>query len=132
MTIHNLSRRNFMVTTGGLVLGAALPTKGARPAAFLEETLKPHLYVALDATGTVTVTSHRSEMGQGIRTAIAQIIADEMEANWSHVVVAQAQGDKAYAAQNTDGSQSIRLFLDKLRRAGATARHMLETAAANR
>ena len=132
MTIHNLSRRNFMVTTGGLVLGAALPTKGARPDAFIEETLKPNLYVALDATCTVTVTSHRSEMGQGIRTAIAQIIADEMEANWSHVVVAQAQGDKAYGDQNTDGSQSIRLFLDKLRRAGATARHMLETAAANR
>ena len=132
MTIHNVSRRKFMATSGALVLGAAIPVKASRPDASIKTVLAPNLYVALDTKGTVTITSHRSEMGQGIRTAIAQIIADEMEADWSHVVVAQAQGDKAYGDQNTDGSQSIRLFLDKLRRAGATARHMLETAAANR
>ncbi|GIT39838.1 MAG: hypothetical protein Ct9H300mP8_10340 [Gammaproteobacteria bacterium] len=119
MTIHNLSRRNFMVTTGGLVLGAALPTKGARPDAlnlgdFKAEPLRRlgcngHRYRDLTPIGN----------GTGNPDRIAQIIADEMEANWSHVVVAQAQGDKAYGDQNTDGSQSIRLFLDKLRRAGA-------------
>ena len=132
MTIQNLSRRDFIATSGTLVLGAALPIKASRPDALSKEVLAPNLFVALDTDGTVTVTSHRSEMGQGIRTAIAQIVADEMEADWSHVQVAQAQGDKAYGDQNTDGSQSIRLFLDKLRRAGATARQMLETAAANR
>ena len=83
MTIQNLSRRDFIATSGTLVLGAALPIKASRPDALSKEVLAPNLFVALDTDGTVTVTSHRSEMGQGIRTAIAQIVADEMEADWS-------------------------------------------------
>ena len=69
-------------------------------------------------------------MGQGIRTALTQIIADELEADWSRVEVEQATGDKVYGDQNTDGSQSIRLFYDGLRHAGASAREMLTEAAA--
>ena len=71
-------------------------------------------------------------MGQGIRTAIAQIVADELEADWAKVQVIQSPGDKIYGDQNTDGSQSIRLFFDILRTAGASAKSMLTTAAADK
>ncbi|GIT39584.1 MAG: hypothetical protein Ct9H300mP8_07800 [Gammaproteobacteria bacterium] len=72
VTIHNVSRRKFMATSGALVLGAAFPVKASRPDASIKTVLAPNLYVALDTKGTVTITSHRSEMGQGIRTAIAK------------------------------------------------------------
>ena len=65
MTIHNVSRRKFMATSGALVLGAAIPVKPSRPDASIKTVLAPNLYVALDTKGTVTITSHRSEMGQG-------------------------------------------------------------------
>ena len=70
-------------------------------------------------------------MGQGIRTALTQIIADELEADWSRIRVLQATGDKIYGDQNTDGSKSIRLFYDVLRHAGGSAREMLIEAAAS-
>ncbi len=50
----------------------------------------------------VEVTCHRSEMGQQIRTAIAQIVADEMEASWEKVIVIQGKGDPKYGDQNTE------------------------------
>ena len=89
-----------------------------------------HVYVRLADDGTVTITCHRSEMGQGIRTTMPMIIADEMEADWSKCRVEQAQGDTKYGSQNTDGSTSIRDFLFKYREAGATVRALLEDAAA--
>ena len=70
-------------------------------------------------------------MGQGSKTGIVQIIADELEADWTKVKVIQGLGNKAYGNQNTDGSTSIRLFFDKLREMGASARMMLEQAAAD-
>ena len=92
---------------------------------------EPHVYVRLDDDGTVTLICHRSEMGQGIRTTMPMIIADEMEADWSRCRVVQADGDEPkYGSQNTDGSTSIRDFLPKYREAGATVRALLEDAAA--
>jgi len=70
-------------------------------------------------------------MGQGIRTSLAMAVADELEADWSRVKVEQAPGDeRTYGSQDTDGSRSIRQFLLPLRQAGATARALLEAAAA--
>lgn len=92
---------------------------------------EPNVFVRVDAAGQVTVVCHFSEMGQRIRTSIAQVIADELEADWKYVTVEQAQGDTKYGSQNTDGSRSIRHNLTRLREAGATGRHMLESAAAN-
>ncbi|MFO0228604.1 molybdopterin cofactor-binding domain-containing protein, partial [Gemmatimonas sp.] len=95
------------------------------------EPWEPHAYVRLDEDGTVTIVCHRSEMGQGIRTTMPMIIADEMEADWSKCRVVQADGDEPkYGSQNTDGSTSIRDFLAKYREAGATVRALLEDAAA--
>ena len=66
--------------------------------------------------GTVTIICHRSEMGQGVRTGIPLIVADELEADWSRVKVAQAPGDEAkFGNQDTDGSRSTRHFMKPMR-----------------
>ncbi|RKU24229.1 twin-arginine translocation pathway signal protein [Candidatus Poribacteria bacterium] len=125
--VLNLSRRNFLGTSGVLVLGTTL-----RPA-FASQDPSPfnaNLFVTVHPNNTVEIISHRSEMGQGIRTAVAQVVADELDANWDDVVVGQALGDVRYGDQNTDGSKSIRTNLDRLREAGASARQMLINAAA--
>ncbi len=130
----DLSRRRFLATSAqasGLTLAVSLVPSAHL---FADErgatSLTPNLFVNLDHDGTVTVTCHRSEMGQQIRTSIAQIVADELEADWSKVVVAQAVGDPKYGSQNTDGSRSVRRNLTRLRQAGATARQLLREAAA--
>lgn len=93
----------------------------------------PLVFVAIQEEGIVTVTVHRPEMGQGIRTSLAMVVADELEADWARVRVIQAPGDEArYGSQNTDGSRSMRHFFEPMRRVGAAARTMLETAAAAR
>ena len=95
------------------------------------EAWSPVAYVMLGEDGAVTIICHRTEMGQGIRTTMPMIIADEMEADWAQCRVVQADGDEEkYGSQNTDGSTSIRDFLDKYREAGATVRALLEDAAA--
>ena len=95
------------------------------------DTWSPAAYVRIGDDGTVTVICHRSEMGQGVRTSIAMVVADELEADWARVKVEQAPGDEeTYGSQNTDGSRSLRDFYVPLREAGALARMMLEQAAA--
>jgi isoquinoline 1-oxidoreductase beta subunit len=89
------------------------------------------VFVSLAADGTVSIVCHRSEMGQGVRTSMPMIVADELEANWARVKVIQATGDeKKYGNQDTDGSRSTRHFFMPMRTCGATARMMLESAAA--
>ncbi len=136
------SRRHFLGISGVFVLGTCLPActpqqpqLRPRPQPQLKlkppATFEPNLFLALEPDGTARVVAHRSEMGQGIRTALAQIVADELDADWSRVKVEQGQGDAKYGDQNTDGSRSILLNYDRLRIAGATARLMLRQAAAN-
>jgi isoquinoline 1-oxidoreductase subunit beta len=91
----------------------------------------PRIFVAIAEDGTVTIVCHRSEMGQGVRTSVAMVIADELEADWPRVKVVQAPGDEArFGSQNTIASRSLRHGFAPLRRAGAAARAMLEAAAA--
>src|SRR3981081_290608 len=93
----------------------------------------PHVFIAIGNDGTVTIVCHRSEMGQGVRTGIPMIVADELEADWARVKIAQAPGDEVkYGNQDTDGSRSTRHFLRPMRECGAAARMMLEAAAAKR
>ncbi|MDE1150667.1 MAG: molybdopterin-dependent oxidoreductase [Azospirillaceae bacterium] len=93
----------------------------------------PRLFVAVAADGTVTILCHRAEMGQGVRTSWAMVVADEMDADWAHVTVDQAPGDEGrYGNQDTDGSRSMRHHFQALRRIGAAARQMLAAAAATR
>ena len=100
------------------------------PAAKATASVAPNVYVNIRNDGIVEVYCHRSEMGQGIRTSLPQVIADELEADWDKVEVIQAIGHEKYGDQNTDGSTSIRNHFDLLRNAGATGRDMMIAAAA--
>jgi isoquinoline 1-oxidoreductase beta subunit len=135
-TLQNVSRRTFLAALGlgggGLVIGVAVKgVPGFAGAAAGSAPFAPNVFVSIDPSGLVTILCHRSEMGQGIRTSTAMIVADELEADWSRVRIVQGEGDeKKYGDQNTDGSHSIRGALKPLREAGAAARTMLEQAAA--
>ncbi len=136
--LRKISRREFLKKTGqasgGLVFAvtfaSACQPAGPGPAAKAAASIAPNLYVNVRNDGVVEIVCHRSEMGQGIRTCLPQIIADEMEASWDRIEVIQAQGHEKYGDQNTDGSTSIRKHFDLLRNAGATAREMMIMAAA--
>lgn len=91
---------------------------------------QPSIYLKLDNQGLLTVTAFRSEMGQGIRTALAMLVAEELDVDWANVRIEQALADGQYGDQQTGGSVSISSYHNGLRRAGATARQMLISAAA--
>jgi isoquinoline 1-oxidoreductase subunit beta len=135
-SFNPITRRSFLagISAGSLVLmcrvGSANATEFADPAKVNADSFAPDLWVSIAPDGTVTVLASRSEMGTGIRTGLPRVLADELEADWSRVVIRQAQGDKRLGDQNTDGSNSIRFFFDTMRTAGAIARTMLERAAA--
>jgi isoquinoline 1-oxidoreductase beta subunit len=135
-TIVKVSRRGVikgMAGMTGLVLGfhVGLRNFPFAEAATTMTTFEPNVYLAIDETGLVTIVAHRSEMGTGIRTGLPMVLADELEADWTRVKVIQAQGDPKYGDQNTDGSRSMRQFYQPMREAGASARQMLEAAAAH-
>ena len=129
--IQNLSRRRFIQGVGAvggtLLLGVQLPGQALAGSA---KVFEPDVFIRLSDDGGVTILSHRSEMGQGIKSTLPRLVADEMEADWDKVTIEQAIGDAKYGSQNTDGSRSVRRFYYRLRQAGATARQMLEQAAA--
>src|SRR5438477_359854 len=87
--------------------------------------LHPGVYLAIDKDGTAYVVAHRSEMGNGVRTSLPRIVAEELDADWARVKVVQATGDEKYGDQDTDGSHSVRSFFDTLRETGAAARLVL-------
>lgn len=90
------------------------------------------MFIHIDANGLVTIVNNRAEMGQGIRTSLVMVAADELGADWDRVRAEQADGDQdKFGNQNTDGSRSMRHWYDPMRRAAAAARLMLEQAAAN-
>ena len=90
----------------------------------------PNIYLKLDQAGILTVTAFRSEMGQGIRTAIAMLVAEGLDADWNSVRIEQAPADSHYGDQQTGGSVSVTTYYSPLLQAGATARQMLIQAAA--
>jgi isoquinoline 1-oxidoreductase beta subunit len=133
------SRRAFLATSaaaGSFVLMLNSQSSDAAQvqdsAVATENSFNPDLFVSIAPDGTVSILTHRSEMGTGIRTTLPRIVADELEANWDDVNVVQAIGDKRLGDQNTDGSNSIRFFFDRMRVAGATTRTMLQQAAAKK
>jgi isoquinoline 1-oxidoreductase subunit beta len=131
--IDNSSRRSFLrqaFGAGALVLGARiLPTRAL--AALETAAFSPNIFVGIKSDGTVLIVAHRSEMGTSSRTMVPLILADEMEADWKRVKIEQAIGDEKYGDQNTDGSHSVRSFFGVMQECGASARTMLEEAAAN-
>ena len=138
--LKKISRREFLQRTGqaggGLVFALTLANTGLadesaiKPMGKSGASVAPNVYVNIRDDGIVEIICHRSEMGQGIRTSLPQIIADELEADWDKVKVIQAIGHEKYGDQNTDGSTSIRKHFDMLRNAGASARDLMIAAAA--
>jgi isoquinoline 1-oxidoreductase beta subunit len=158
--VRKLGRREFLKLTGitgaGLLLGFDLSGCGNEsdasaplaPTSAPAETSVPepaattapklgsyelHAFVSISPEDVVTIISHRSQMGQGVKTALPMIIAEEMCADWSTVRVVQAVADQmTYGTQNTGGSQSVVSGYDRLRGIGATVRAMLIEAAVQR
>jgi isoquinoline 1-oxidoreductase beta subunit len=145
----NLSRRAFVGGAGLFVIGVTLAgcssyvepeidadafnlkAPGPSPLTGVKGgDATPALWIAIDRDGTVKITCHRSEMGQQVWTSMAQIVADELEAEWDKVQIVQAEGHERYGDQNTDGSRSVRFNFHRLRVAGAAMRKMLVAAAA--
>jgi CO/xanthine dehydrogenase Mo-binding subunit len=125
-----LSRREFVgagIAAGaGLVIGFYLPHgAGSR-----KESFSPNAYLSITPDNKVTIVVARSEMGQGIRTALPMILAEELEADWKEIEIEQAGASTLFGDQTTGGSASIRTTWDPMRKAGATAREMLISAAA--
>ena len=129
------SRRDFLrltvVSAGGLVLGVRLArasqdaASGAAGAAF-----QPNVWVRIDPSGKVTLTVDKSEMGQGVRTSLPMILAEELEVDVDSVELLQASPGPDFQDMGTYGSRSTRTTWMTLRTAGAAAREMLVAAAA--
>lgn len=129
------SRRAFLKTAalGGASL--VIPFDGRRLLGAGKEAagqFKPNGWVRVAADGTVTLTIGKSEMGQGVRTSLAMILADELEADWSRIKLVQASPGPDFKRLGTGGSFSLAGSWKTLRQAGAAAREMLITAAAAR
>ncbi len=134
--IQLATRRDFLgslFSAGALVFAAQVFPADAEPADLdaSKSAWNPSVYLGLDTDGSVIIVAHRSEMGTGIRTSLPMVVADELDADWARVRVEQALGDAKYGSQNTDGSASICDFYEVMRQTGATARLMLERAAAS-
>ncbi|NSX03168.1 xanthine dehydrogenase family protein molybdopterin-binding subunit [Cupriavidus gilardii] len=146
----DLSRRRFLaagaVLGGGLVIGFSVPSvrrlldgdpvevaMAAEPAPFI-----PNAFLRIGADDSVTVLLAHSEMGQGVWTSLALLIAEELDADWTRIRVEHAPAAPAYGIamlggmQGTVGSRSVRSEFLRYRQAGAAARAMLLQAAAAR
>lgn len=138
--IENASRRRFLQGAAGLTLAIYLPSvaaAGADKKAAGVVAFEPNAFLRISEDNTVTVIAKHLEMGQGVYTGLATIVAEELDADWSRVRVESAPADaKRYnnlswgPMQGTGGSSAIANSWEQLRRAGASARAMLVTAAA--
>jgi CO/xanthine dehydrogenase Mo-binding subunit len=144
---EQLTRRSFLrvtfTATGALVVGSyvtgctthaekrrasARPT--VTPSAVASQAFEPNLFVRIDPDGTVTLTVHRCEMGQGVRTSLAMLLAEELDVDLADVHIEQSPANPAIGRQLTSGSGSIADNYTSLREAGAHARQVLVAAAA--
>ena len=126
-----LSRRDFLVVGtaagAGLVIGFYLPHgTSSSPRVVFE----PNAYLKITPDDKITIIVARSEMGQGVRTSLPMILAEELEADWTKIAIEQAGASTLYGDQTTGGSASVRTTWDPMRKAGAAAREMLISAAA--
>jgi isoquinoline 1-oxidoreductase subunit beta len=129
--MSGFSRRDFLtagVAAGaGVVIGFYLPHGNSSGSA---KGFAPNAYLKITPDGKITIVVARSEMGQGVRTSLPMILAEELEADWKQIAIEQAGASTLYGDQTTGGSASVRTTWDPMRKAGAAAREMLISAAA--
>lgn len=140
--LEKTTRRNFMkiaaAAGSGLVLGFHWSDTDAAvmevlPEGTLTSGSRFNSYLSIATDGTVTIMSPNPELGQNIKTSFPLIVAEELDADWSRVKVVQAPLDSAnFDRQVTGGSGAVPHSWERLRKAGATARHMLIEAAAKK
>src|SRR6202046_2352188 len=135
--IARVLRRDFLKVgaagSASLVIGFYWGDQSqARASADAAKDFAPNAYIEIHPGGEIRVIAARSEMGQGVRTSMTMILAEELDADWSKIEVEQAvaTSEMKYGDMTTGGSESARRSWDPLRKAGATARDMLVTAAA--
>lgn len=135
----NLGRRRFAVGAalgiGGIVSGIFTATSlFAQIKSFDKEkksfSIEPNIWLEIRDDNKIAITIPRSELGQGVRTSLSMITAEELDADWDLILPINAVGDAKYGNQSTGGSTSTRNFWDVLRTAGAQARMLLLAAAA--
>lgn len=136
----NRGRRAFLVgsaaATGGLMLGFHVPFASRLALADPEQPAEVNAWILIHPDDTVVIRVARSEMGQGVFTALPMLVAEELECDWNKVRAEYALAhehvthNKLYVTMSTGGSRSVRESQDYLRKAGATAREMLIAAAA--
>src|SRR3974390_3720438 len=139
---RTLSRRTVVQSglAGAFLLGFRLPARPVnepeQPPDSTQGKFAPNAFIRIDRSGAITLVMPQVEMGQGVYTAIPMILADELDADFSKVVLQHAPpNERLYAnptfgVQVTGNSNSIRAFWKPLRAAGAAARLMLVQAAA--
>jgi isoquinoline 1-oxidoreductase subunit beta len=144
-TAIKTNRRDFIklaaAAGGGLFLGFNWEDAGAAPVKVLTpghvdavlDDFNFNSYLSISTDGVITILSPNPELGQNIKTSFPMIVAEELDADWTKVHVLQAALDtKKFERQVTGGSGAIPHSWERLRKAGATARHMLVEAAARR
>jgi isoquinoline 1-oxidoreductase beta subunit len=144
VTAVDLGRRRFLCASlaGGLAVGFhlwagdadAAPAKkpnGNKAPVGDDVMFHPNAWLVIAPSGIVTVMLARSEMGQGVTTALPMIVAEHLEADWSKVRFALADADPVYGTMLTGGSSSVRKSWDDLAKAASHARGLLVAAAAN-
>ena len=135
-----IERRDFLRVTsvagGGLLLGTLLdfPALGALDAAGLEtvaDEFMPNAFIRIAPTGAITIMAKNPEVGQGVRTMLPMIIAEELDVPWESITIEQAMSDESkYGRQVAGGSTATPTNWEPLRRAGAAGRQMMISAAA--
>ncbi len=126
-----VDRRAFLkvtaLSTGGILLASyRKPLKRLRGA----ELFEPNAYIRIGADGAITIIAKNPEIGQGIKTMLPMLIAEELDVEWKSIRIEQADADPKYGRQFAGGSLATPMNYDELRRVGAAARQMLVTAAA--
>jgi len=127
--MNTIDRREFFkltaLATGGFVLSVGAQTTAE------EASFSPNAFIKITSDGKISLTAHVPDIGQGVKTSLPMIIAEELEVPWERVeVVTEAVNEKIFGKQAAGGSQSIRRNYDQLRRLGAAAKEMLVLAAA--
>src|SRR6187402_505628 len=133
MSKETVSRRHFLkvtsIASGGMVIGFNLLAETVA-VADTPVVFNPNAYITIDSKGLVTLMAPNPEIGQGVKTALPMILAEELEVKWNEVEVEMAPLESKYGQQMAGGSGAIRGRYTPIRQAGATARQMLITAAA--